>query len=124
MNSRTIVIPRVPISLNKQERMHWSDWHREKQEWIHDIFYLLRESGNVVPQNLPHIWLDITVYFAIIRIRDEANFEPIIIKPLLDALVYAKIIANDTAEFVTRPGEINIKMDRRKPRTEVIIKWK
>lgn len=124
MNQRTITIPREPVSLNRQERMHWSVWHREKKEWMHDIYFLVKEHGNAIPQNLPHIWIEITIYFSVIRTRDESNFEPIIIKPLLDALVYAKIIKNDTADFVTRSGKVNIKIDKENPRTEVVLKWK
>ena len=123
MNKRIIVINRVPVSMNVQERMHWAAWHREKLLWKNDIFYLVKESGNAIPRGLPHIWIEIKIYFKKVRARDESNYEPMIIKPLLDALVDAKIIENDTAEYVTRPGVVEIGIDKR-PRTEITIKWK
>ena len=123
MNERTITINQPPVSLNQQERMHWTRWHREKSQWRHDIFYLVKESGSVIPRNLPHVWIEIKIYFAKVRARDESNYEPMVIKPLLDALVNAKIIENDTAEYVTRPGVVEIGIDKR-PRTEITIKWK
>ena len=125
MPERTITIPRIPLSLNRQERMHWSKWHKEKKEWIHDIFFLVKEHGNALPHLVDHITITkIIVYFDKIRNRDESNFEPIIIKPLLDALVYAKIIADDTAKYVTRPGRVEFELDRDSPRTEVTLEWK
>jgi len=122
--NRIITIPYVPISLNLQERIHWSKWHKEKQQWIHDVFFLVNESGKGIPKHLNHIWITkITIYFDLIRSRDESNFEPIIIKPLLDALVYAKIIDNDTAQYVSRPGKVEIEIDRANPRTEITLEW-
>lgn len=122
-NERTIIINRPPISLNQQERMHWTRWHDEKLQWRHDIFYLVKESGNAIPKNLSHVWIEINVYFKKIRCRDESNYEPMVIKPLLDALVYAKIIKDDTAAYVTRPGMIFIGIDKHNPRTEIKIAW-
>ena len=122
---RTITIPRVPISLNQQERLHWAKWAKEKKEWIHDIFFLVKEQGNKLPRNLKHIAISrITVYFDKIRTRDESNYEPMIIKPLADALVYAGIIKDDTAEYISRPGAVIFEMDRENPRTEVELEWK
>ncbi len=123
MTQKTIIINRVPISLNQQERMHWTKWKAVKDQWKYDIFYLVKESGNTVPQNLPHIWIEIKIYFGKIRTRDESNYEPMIIKPLLDALVSAKIIKDDTAQYVTRPGKVDIEIDWKKPRTEILIRW-
>lgn len=122
--SRTLVIPYVPISLNKQERIHWSKWHEEKQRWIHDIFFLVKETGKGIPMHREHVWITkIVIYFDLTRCRDESNFEPMIIKPLLDALVYAKIIDNDTNQYVSRPGRVDILIDRNKPRTEITLEW-
>ncbi len=121
---RTITIPRVPISMNRQERMHWSKWSKEKKEWIHDIFFLIKEHGNAIPKGLGHITITkIIVYFDKIRNRDESNYEPMIIKPFADALVHAGIIADDTAKYITRPGAVDFEMDRDNPRTEVTIEW-
>ena len=121
--STLITIPYTPISLNNQERMHWMKWHKIKKQWINDVFFLVKEHGNSIPQHRKHIWIkSITIYFNRIRVRDESNYEPIIIKPLLDALVYAKIIDDDTAEYVTRPGKVNIELDA-EPRTEIILEW-
>ena len=125
-NKRILSIPQVPISLNQQERMHWSKWHKIKEAWIQDIFYLLKEHGQTkIPSNLEHIKITkIKIYFDCIRTRDESNYEPMIIKPLLDALIYGKIIANDTAQYVTRPaGPVEIEIDRGRPRTEVTLEW-
>ena len=122
--NRTITIPRVPISLNQQERMHWSKWSREKNEWMHDIFFLVKESRNAIPKHLGHITITkIIIYFDKIRTRDESNYEPMIVKPLADALVHAGIIADDTPDYITRPGRVDMEMDRKKPRTEVTIEW-
>jgi len=123
--SRILIIPYVPVSMNRQERMHWSKWHKEKQQWINDIFFLLSEAGQIkIPMHRDHIWITkIIIYFEMIRTRDESNFEPIIIKPLLDALIYAKIIDNDTEQYVSRPGRVDIEIDRKRPRTEVTLEW-
>lgn len=125
MNTRTITIPRTPLSLNQQERMHWSKWHKEKKEWIYDVFYLVKEQGNAIPKHLDHIKITkIVIYFSQIRTRDESNYEPMIIKPLADALVKAGIIPDDTAKYITRPGAVIMEMDRKNPRTEVTLEWK
>lgn len=123
--SRTITVPYAPQSLNRQERMHWSKWHKIKQQWIQDIFFLLKEQGTKpIPLHLDHIWItSIKVYFDMIRSRDESNFEPMVIKPLLDALVYAKVIDNDTEQYVSRPGRVQIEIDRKRPRTEIVLEW-
>ena len=125
MPERTITIPRVPQSLNRMERMHWARWNKEKREWIHDIFYLVKEHGRALPRNLDHITIKkIVIYFDKIRNRDESNFEPMIIKPFADALVQAGIIPDDTAEYIKRPGKVDIEIDRKNPRTEVTVEWK
>ncbi len=105
--------------------MHWSKWYKIKDQWIHDIFFLLKEHGQTkIPSNLDHIWITkIRIYFDMIRTRDESNYEPIIIKPLLDALIYVKIIPNDTAQYVSRPGRVEIEIDRKRPRTEITLEW-
>jgi len=121
---RTITIPRVPKSMNRMERMHWARWNKEKREWIHDIFYLVKEHRNAVPRNLDHINIKkITIYFDKIRTRDESNFEPMIMKPLADALVNARIIKDDTIDYITRPGRVDIEIDRSNPRTEILLEW-
>jgi len=121
---RAITIPRIPISLNQQERMHWSKWSREKKEWIHDIFFLVKEQGNALPRGVDHIKISrITIYFDKVRTRDESNYEPMIIKPFADALVLAGIIKDDTAQYITRPGAVEFEMDRENPRTEIELEW-
>jgi len=104
--------------------MHWSKWSREKNEWMHDIFFLVKESRNAIPKHLGHITITkIIIYFDKIRTRDESNYEPMIVKPLADALVHAGIIKDDTADYITRPGRVDMEMDRKHPRTEVTIEW-
>ena len=121
--STYITIPYTPISMNQQERMHWMKWHKIKKQWINDVFYLVKEHGKAIPMHRKHIWItSITIYFDRIRYRDESNYAPMVIKPLLDALVYAKIIDNDTAEYVTRPGKVNIELDA-EPRTEIVLEY-
>jgi len=121
--STIITIPYTPISMNRQERMHWTKWHKEKKQWIHDVFYLVKEYGKSIPMHRKHIWITkIVITFSKIRSRDESNYEPMIIKPLADALVSARIIANDTAQYITRPGKVNIEIGP-DPRTEITLEW-
>ena len=122
-NSFKLNIPGTPISFNVQERMHWSKWHKVKKQWIQDIFFLLKENGHSMSMGLNHIWVkSIVMTFTQMRYRDESNYEPTIIKPLLDALVYAKIIKDDTDEYVTRPGAVDIKIGK-KAGTEITLEW-
>ena len=124
MNAITITVPRVPISMNQQERMHWTKWQKEKRGWIHDVFYLVNQHGYSVPKNLKHIKIKrILIYFDKIRTRDESNYEPMVIKPFADALVKAGVIADDTVQYITRPGAAEIEIDRKNPRTEVTLEW-
>lgn len=121
--STIITIPYAPLSMNQQERMHWAKWQREKRQWIHDVFYLVKQYGNKIPQHRDHIWITkIAITFTRIRVRDESNYEPMIIKPLADALVSAKIIPNDTSQYITRPGKVDLNIGP-DPKTEITLEY-
>lgn len=112
---RKLVLHQVPPSLNVWQRMHWSERRRLKEEWEWEIFALC----NGMPKGNSHIIIEADIYFDTVRRRDITNFEATVWKLTNDALVNAKVVPDDTHEYITN-GVVQLHIDN-EPRTELTI---
>ncbi len=106
-----IVIPRLPLSLNRYLRLHHHARHKVNNEWA-DIIKVLSPGK---PQ-YKRARVTITYYFPDKRRRDPDNYGG---KCLLDALTRAGIIEDDSFAHV----EVTVKgaSDKENPRTVINI---
>lgn len=110
----------TPPSINTYQHKHWGAKKHIKEYWMGMIFDLLNEHGNKCPKHLDHVHVSATITFTTNHRRDAFNYASTLYKFLDDALVYAKVIPDDTAEYITH-DEVVLKVGKEK-RTEVEIK--
>lgn len=89
-----------PLSLN--HRRHWSNDHRIRVQLMADVHWLLK-GAKVPALDYAAIWLEWTP--ALPRRRDTDNLEPTR-KAVIDAIVRAGLLPDDTREFVARPENV------------------
>lgn len=110
-----IEIPELHPSLNV-----WAiKWHpfkrnKEKKRWTEMIGWLCK--GKKPFKGAVSVRID--WYFPDKRRRDYDNYAP---KFLLDGLVVAGLIEDDSTKIIQKLDDHNFHLDRENPRTEVII---
>lgn len=106
-----IVIPGVPPSLNRWNRLHWAVQGETKQMWEDIVKQAIRGVGSY---ERPVV--RITYRFNLRRKRDKDNYTP---KFIMDGLVKAGIIADDNAEAVDLDWSIEIDKDNEQTIIEI-----
>lgn len=110
-----ITIPEQLPSLNVWNKWHWSTKSQLLNYLANSIGWLV--NAKRVPC-LQRPQVKVVYYFRTRRRRDKDNYAP---KFILDALRYARIIAEDNAE-VLELLPVEFKVDKVSPRVEVWVK--
>ena len=96
-----LTIHDTPPSINTYLHKHWGAKKDIKAYWVDMIFKLLNEHGNKAPKHCKHVHIPATITFTTNHRRDAFNYASTLYKFLDDALRYAKVIPDDTAEFIS-----------------------
>jgi len=110
-----LIIPRVPLSLNRLYSIHWAKRHRILQEWIDEIWIALKKDGIRVDKPFKKAKVRIKYYFGDRRRRDKENYAP---KAIVDALRYNRIIEDDSTKHIDLDWEI---LQGKPTRTEIEV---
>ena len=116
---KILKIPNTPPSLNEYARFGRMGLWRCHTEWKKMIWALCNESGNRIPRPCKFVKLEADIYFTVKRRRDETNYSATLWKLVLDGLVVAGIIPDDTAKFVEVSGTIGMLTKAEYPHTVV-----
>jgi hypothetical protein len=90
----TLTIPRLAPSLNRALRMHWSARKREQAAW--DALVLQALSGS--RPKMERARVEITRFYAKHALDKDGAYGAQ--KPVIDALVHAGIIPDDSPEHI------------------------
>ena len=108
------IISKIPPSNNKYigQNKRW-EYAEAKKEWAQIVRYICRPAP---PEPIKKAVVEIMYYFPDKRRRDPDNYSG---KFLLDGLVRAEIIADDSFECITL--QLGAGYDKENPRTEIAI---
>jgi crossover junction endodeoxyribonuclease RusA len=95
-------LPHVAPPLTLNQRLHWAAANRIKRQLAVDVGWLLVQQ-RVPALDHASIWLEWTPVAS--RRRDSDNLEPTR-KTVIDAIVSAGLLPDDTSEYVTRPENL------------------
>ena len=98
-----LVIPCVPLSLNRLYSMHWSKRHRLLQEWIDEVWIALKKDEIRIDKPFKRARVRVRYYFRDRKRRDKENYAP---KMIVDALRYNGIIEDDSIKHIDLDWEI------------------
>lgn len=93
---------RLPLSPNKLNSMHWAQKAKWKKAWEDEVLYTwmsVRSNYLKLCEEMPFKKALLTVSFFRVRKTDEDN-DYASLKPILDGLVKAKIIADDRCDHL------------------------
>lgn len=87
----------LPPGPNVRVRYHWAKWGRIVQQWKGDAMRLAIDAKNRSPLAFPLRSAQVTVthYLPDLRRRDDDNMKAAC-KPVIDGIVAAKVIADDS----------------------------
>lgn len=93
----TLEIPRVPVSPNYLRGKHWRHRHRNSKVWNQEIYYAVHQAR--VHRDAPYERARVTIDR---RGRGELDPDNLVacVKPVIDALRYAHVLVDDTAEHI------------------------
>jgi hypothetical protein len=117
----TLTLPGlIPPSWNKfYSQGHWGGRAKLAEAWHQHVWLAVRTAPEklvlVYPKN--GLSITITVYFPNARLIDADN---VCSKLIIDGLVHADCIVNDTNEWV-KEVTTSVRIDRENPRTEILI---
>ena len=126
------VIPRVPTSLNKMLRKHWSFRAKEQEIWNDEVFIavpierrqqwkklIFKEDGK--PNPAVHVQVEIKVVWAKRRLDPDGLTGSL--KPILDAMRKNRLIYNDSPRWLTLiPTQTLTSHAGGQPRTEIFVR--
>lgn len=110
-------VPAVPPSGNVWSRSHWAVQRQIKCDWQLLVLSAVRNLG-IGQVNSASV--TITIYFKENRRRDPDNFTATAYKLVLDALVRAGVLPDDSVDHVNI-HQVRFAVDRNNPRTVVIV---
>lgn len=102
------VIPDIPPSLNKWERMHWSRRSNIKNSW--EQFVWLFQRTKPIPTDCEWVYASAEILFRRNAHRDLSNYDSTFWKIFPDVLQRAGILADDTEEYMRR-GAVTARVD-------------
>jgi hypothetical protein len=84
--------------INANERGHWAKREARRRYWLDTTMYLLRAA----PRFTDHVHIGIAIAWPDRRRRDVNNWQPTA-KAIVDGIVRAKVIPDDSDRYVTGP---------------------
>jgi len=94
---RRIIVPAVPLSLNRLLRLHWTGRRKENNRWWH----LIAQAAGVGPmgrRKKARMWVSIGVWRKRVQDHDNACGS---LKPVMDALRRLRWIVDDSPKWIT-----------------------
>jgi crossover junction endodeoxyribonuclease RusA len=91
--------PTHPLSINEANRMHWAARRRRLDPW-HARTFLYAKALEIDTQTEP-VNIKLTLTFPRGGRRDPHNYVGTVVKTVVDALVRAGIVPDDTPDWVT-----------------------
>lgn len=107
-----IVIPELPVSLNRLLRMHYRARMRERDKWV----LLVRKYAGPVGVRFARAQVRLTYFFRDGRRRDPDNYAG---KLIMDALVACGLLVDDSFSHVDLL--LSGGVDKDAPRTEIEV---
>jgi Holliday junction resolvase RusA-like endonuclease len=86
--------------INANERGHWAKREARRRYWLDTTVYRLRGAPPFYLDR--HVHIGITLYWPDRRRRDVNNWQPTA-KAIVDGIVKAKVITDDSDRYVTGP---------------------
>jgi crossover junction endodeoxyribonuclease RusA len=111
-------LPYIAPPLSMNQRLHWAKRHRVKTELQTAVHVLLRHH-KVPALDDASVWIEWTP--GVTRRRDTDNPEPTR-KAAIDAIVAAGLLPDDTPEYVQRPENRILPVNRGKPSLVLVIR--
>ena len=92
----TLEIPRIPESPNDLRRFHWRHRYRHDQLWKDEVRYAVLQSK---PLNIPFAKAKVSIDR---RSRGRLDPDNLVssMKPVIDALRHARVLADDTVDHI------------------------
>jgi hypothetical protein len=100
--------PTTPLSQNEAKGRHWGRVRRDLSPWKDATWAMARNAivqgrwypAVAPPQHVP-ITVQVTIPFRTNRGRDAHNYTGTVVKAVVDGLVKAHIVPDDTPDWVT-----------------------
>ena len=108
--------PAVNTSLNNAKR-HWSLYAKEKRDWTHRVW--AEAKAGKLRAHTPPVRLQFHWYMKDLR-RDPDNLRGVATKYVLDGLVQAGVIPDDSPKYIAGFTDVFV-LDRKNPRIEVTL---
>jgi hypothetical protein len=105
-------IPRIPESPNELRRFHWRHRHRHDKMWKEEVYWASLPHRPDSPLAKAHITIDRRSWGRL----DPDNLTSSM-KPVVDALRYARVIENDTEDHI----KLDVTQSRGAPLTRIEI---
>lgn len=108
--------PNAPVSINALKGKHWSHFRKATEPWKIAAWAMARNAkvkamkrGNPEPTPEPTHWLlwpkpitvQVVLRFRSATRRDPHNYTGTVVKAIVDGLVRAAMVPDDTADWVT-----------------------
>ena len=114
----TLPLARPEMSANEQRRWHWAR-QRQAKKTVQDLTWVMAKKAKLPPMNVP-VEVTITWYPRDRRTRDSDSLGPTM-KAVLDGLVAAGVLVDDSDRHVPRTSNAIGAVDSHHPRIEVRI---
>ena len=114
-----LVIPRLPISPNKLRYQHWRKAHRDKNDWLEQVWAALKPNQRVQCAEKERKQVKVAL-FSPYRPLDPDNAHGAL-KPILDALKGNQLIYDDAAEWLEYSVSQHKLATKKEARTEIVI---
>lgn len=99
MQLLTFPAPNVPLSINESNRMHWAARSRRLKPW--KLLAEVEARNNYKqPANVVPVLIKITLPFDRKGRRDPHNYSSTVVKSIIDGLVAAGVVPDDTDAWV------------------------
>lgn len=115
---KLIIERKPPPTLNRITNMHWATRRKLKKLWEEEVAVAALNAGR---PKFKRTEVQIVLYYAQKRKRDQDNLMGSAGKLLLDGLRYAGVIPDDDMQTISLP-EIMVKIDRKNPRVEIWLR--
>lgn len=121
----TFTAPTTPLSINKAKGRHWAANKRLLEPWK-DAAWVTARNALVqglwpYPTNSRAISVQVVLPFRGRARRDAHNYTGTVVKAVVDGLVRARLVPDDTPEWVTvLDPEFSIQPDRGEPLTATV----
>lgn len=113
-----LIIPQVPLSINKTRTMHWAKLRDIRLLWADEVWEIIVRDKLRPYHPLRKAKISIKIFFKTNAKRDADNYP---CKEVIDAIKNNKLIIDDNYDVIGRPDIDITGIDKKNPRTEITI---